>query len=484
MIPEVTQLNQASALIRIPPADGVPISPRVRRIIDSAPLRRLASISQLGMVALVYPGATHSRFEHSLGVYLNALRLLARFTGDASLDPPLDARSADAFVLAALLHEVGHWPFCHPIEDMNLKGIRNHESRVADWIDRSELRHCIEQDWACEVADVIALLEPPQRAGHRPASPPAAIPTLSPNGTTLDFLRSCLSGPLDIDKLDYLQRDSLHSGVPYGRNFDVGRLIDSMCVHPRQGILAIGEKGRTAAEMMVFARYVMFSEVYWHHAVRAATAMLQRAVFLLSDSLELESAIRLNDPQWIARLIEISHTDEATEPLVIGLFGPQRKLYKRVAEFSAVDPIEGELVEVHRQLARRPYWWLVAASERLAADLSRRLGEPIGPTEVLIDAPPVKLEVDINIDVVLRDRDGPSSPYRDHGPAPPTCVELANVSPVARALARQQFDDQVKRVRVYVHPQKRDLITKAIPHRHDWSTILMEVIHHIDNEVV
>ncbi len=484
MIPEVIQLNQASTLVRIPPADGVPISPRVRRIIDSAPLRRLASISQLGMVALVYPGATHSRFEHSLGVYLNSLRLLARFTGDASLDPPLDARSADAFVLAALLHDVGHWPFCHPIEDMKLKGFRAHESRVSDWIDHSELRRCIEEDWSCEVQDVIDLLEPKKGDSNSNAPGDGEIKAASSTGTTQDFLRSCLSGPIDIDKLDYLQRDSLHSGVPYGRNFDVGRLIDSMCVHPSKGILAIGEKGRTAAEMMVFARYVMFSEVYWHHAVRAATAMLQRAVFLLRDQLDLESAIKLDDAQWISRLMQISHSHDETKPLVSGLFGPQRRLYKRVAEFNAVDAIGGERVEVHRQIARRPYWWLVAASERLADHLTEVVGEPIRPTDVLIDAPPVKLEVDINVDVVLRDRSLPPQAGDVKGGVPPTCVELANVSPVARALARQQFDDQVKRVRVFVHPQKRDIMTQAISSSRDWSTILLEVIHRIDNEVV
>ena len=75
-----------------------------------------------------------------------------------------------------------------------------------------------------------------------------------------------LSGPIDIDKMDYLARDSLHAGVPYGRNFDQQRLIGSLCLNEAGDGLAITDKGKTAAEMMVFARYVMFSEVYWHHA--------------------------------------------------------------------------------------------------------------------------------------------------------------------------------------------------------------------------
>ena len=82
---------------------------------------------------------------------------------------------------------------------------------------------------------------------------------------------SILSGPIDIDKMDYLDRDSLHAGVPYGRNFDRNRLIQSLLVNGNGDGLAISSKGKTAAELMVFARYVMFSEVYWHHTVRSAT---------------------------------------------------------------------------------------------------------------------------------------------------------------------------------------------------------------------
>ena len=103
-------------------------------------------------------------------------------------------------------------------------------------------------EWGVKPRDVVALLseKPRDRCGR--------------------LLRSMLSGPIDIDKMDYLDRDSLHAGVPYGRNFDQPRLIGSLCLNEAGDGLAITEKGKTAAEMMVFARYVMFSEVYWHHA--------------------------------------------------------------------------------------------------------------------------------------------------------------------------------------------------------------------------
>ncbi len=101
--------------------------------------------------------------------------------------------------------------------------------------------------------------------------------------------RSILSGPIDIDKMDYLVRDSQHCGVPYGRHFDRNRLMNSLIVNEAGDGLAITSKGRTAAEMMVFSRYVMFTEVYWHHAVRSATTMFARAFFELMPRLNLSS---------------------------------------------------------------------------------------------------------------------------------------------------------------------------------------------------
>jgi HD superfamily phosphohydrolase len=448
MLPEVRALRQTGASIRIPPSDNVPISARVRRVIDTAPLRRLASISQLGMVGLVYPGATHSRLEHSLGVYYHALLILARFSEDPFFSRRVDRTTADAFLLAALIHDVGHWPFCHPIEDMALAQLPEHESRIEYWINNSELEQCLTTDWDCRREDLLMLLQPqacaaPLEPGHQ-------------------LLASMLSGPIDIDKLDYLQRDSLHCGVPYGRNFDADRLIHAMCINPDTMRLAIGEKGRTAAEMMVFARYVMFSEVYWHHTVRAATAMLQRAVFELQKTFDLLESQRWVDAEWI-RAISAAAIGTDVAGLLTGLFGSQRKLYKRAAEFNVTDG-----GGVHRRLARRPYWWLVACSTQLAQQLSQRLKFPIPASEILIDAPPAKLEVDINIDVVSRNG---------------TVRTLGEVSPVASALAEQQFDNHVKRVRVFVPAELRRRLQNVLTPT-DWADELSEAANTIEQTIV
>ena len=452
-LPEIDLLHSAGAgsgsLIRIPPADSVPISGRVRRLLDTAPMRRLAGISQLGMVSLVYPGATHTRFEHTLGVYHNALRFLARFLGDPLVSPGLDQRRCDAFVLAALLHDVGHWPFCHPIEDMQLDQLPRHEQRIGPLIRHGEIAACLDQDWRCEANDVLELL-------IKDDSDPAPSPQ-----EARPFLTSCLSGPIDIDKLDYLQRDSLHCGVEYGRNFDVGRLISSLVIDPSTGRLAVGQKGRTAAEMMVFARYIMFSEVYWHHAVRSATAMLQRSVFLLRNRLDLPQTLKLADAEWIA-LLRRTAAGSLAEPMVEGLFGIRRQLFKRVAEFSVLNG-----APMHRALARRPYWYLVALCEVVAERIGRDGGIAVAPADLLIDAPPVKLEVDINTAVLFDDQ---------------TAATLGDVSPVAAVLAREQFDNFVKRVRVFVRPHLRESLDQRYPSAEHWNDLLSSCLEQAEHQ--
>ena len=256
------------------------------------------------------------------------------------------------------------------------------------------------------------------------------------------ILHSMLSGPIDVDKMDYLARDSLHAGVPYGRNFDQQRLIGSLCLNGAGDGLAITDKGKTAAEMMVFARYVMFSEVYWHHGVRAATAMLQRAFFLLHDRLDLDRLFRLTEAAWIAEIAAsraIRHSPAAE--LLDGLFGPARRLYKRLAHFSFF-----EQPDIYRRLARQPYPWLAACSEHLAALAADGLGQPIAPHEILFDAPPVEREVEFNVEIHFAKDDR----YR----------RLDDVSPVVRTLAKEQFDDYVKQVRLFAHPRVAGMLKR------------------------
>jgi HD superfamily phosphohydrolase len=422
MIPEV---QTSPSIIRISPEVDVPITPRIRRLIDTAAFRRLSRISQLGLVAWVYPGATHTRFEHSLGVYRNAIDFLKQLANDPEAPVVFGDRDASLFVVSALLHDLGHWPFCHAIEDLRLVDFPRHEVLAERLLQHRELASLLRQDWGLEGEDVAQFLNP-----H-----PQAIPS-----STQSILRSMLSGPIDVDKLDYLERDSLHAGVPYGRNFDRNRLVHSLCVDHDRHRLGITDKGRTAAEMMVFSRYVMFSEVYWHHAVRSATAMLQRAVYALREEKEIVHAwLDMDDATMKESLVEHSRGKD-WERCIQGLFGMRRSLYKRVAQFDRlVEP------DLHRALSRRPYPEIIAIGNRLCTAISASLGSAIHSHDVLIDAPPVKLEVQFDLRVRQRDQ---------------TLRELGEVSPVVQALATQQFDDLVKRVRIFVAPERREAIRR------------------------
>jgi len=122
-LPELISFESHAEGVRVPPGVTVPLTPRVRALVDTAEMRRLTRVSQLGLVALVYPGAVHSRFEHSLGVYRLALAFLARLRHDRRFAAAVDEDDAAAFVVAALVHDIGHWPFCHPIEDIGLAAL-------------------------------------------------------------------------------------------------------------------------------------------------------------------------------------------------------------------------------------------------------------------------------------------------------------------------------------------------------------------------
>ncbi len=414
-IPEVAALDARRSMVRIPQEIDVPLTDRVRRIIDTPEFRRLARISQLGLVSLVYPAAIHTRFEHSLGVYRLGLIYLKQLAGDQRFAEVIDPKRAELFIAAALLHDLGHWPFCHPLEDLQLPNLPTHEQFAGRFLLESELADVLRDDWGIEPGDLVALL------------------TEKPRDVASQVLQSMLSGPIDIDKMDYLFRDSLHAGVPYGRHFDQQRLLGSLCLNEAGDGLAISYKGKTAAELMVFARYVMFSEVYWHHGVRAATAMLQRAFHMLHERLDL-NALFLQDEQGMIGELRAAAEGTPGAELLEGLFGPRRRLHKRLAQYSFFQ--ERALYD---RLARRPYPWLVSCAEHFGEVAGEALGRKIAPHEILFDAPPVALEVEFNVEVYFPKEDC----YRP----------LGEVSPVVRTLAKEQFDDYVKRVRVFVDPR-------------------------------
>ncbi|MDO5579572.1 MAG: HD domain-containing protein [Planctomycetia bacterium] len=449
-IPEIAGLDAKKALIRIPPELDVPLTDRVRDLIDTWEFRRLSRICQLGFVPLVYPGARHTRFEHSLGVYRLSLLVLKRLAHDPEFACLVRPEEAEMLICAALLHDIGHFPCCHLIEDIKIPGLPHHEEVASHYIKDGECAAILRTRWNQDPDDILSLLNkqvPERKIGESDTE-------YERRRKVFHLLASILSGPVDIDKMDYLFRDSLGAGVPYGKNFDIDRLIGSLCLNRERDGLALTEKGKTAAEMMVFARYVMFSEVYWHHAVRSATVMFQKAFRILAPSKKeksfVESVLDLSDQAFYEHIrsegmagSEDSGKQQAIR-LLDGIYGKVRKLYKRVRQFSIL-----EEPRLYHKLAGRPYSELVQIADRMI-DLYNEavpLPEKLESGAILIDAPPVDKEVEFKIDVYY--------------PIGKNYRPLSEVSPVVRALAREQFDDYVKRVRIFSSPDCSSRLKKC-----------------------
>ncbi len=412
-ISELSGTGAAIGVVRVPVEQDIPFTRRVQAVVDTAEFQRLRQITQLALTSRVYPGAVHSRFEHALGVYHNALQYLWQLGKDDRFASIVSAHDAEVLIVAALLHDIGHWPFCHPIEDLALQQMPPHECFAAEFLGPdNELTQVLRTQWNIEPQEVLQVL------------------TGVSDNSSLRLRQSILSGPIDIDKMDYLSRDSQHCGVPYGRNFDRQRLISSLILNEAGDGLAITSKGKTAAEMMVFARYVMFSEVYWHHAVRSATTMFARAFYEVHSTLDLTQLFRLTEPEMIRTLCDAA-VGQPAEQLTSGLFGTKRRLHKRLTEYSLFQ--HPDLYHTFRQM---PYDRLVECSNRLAELLSSAIGTQLSPVDVLIDAPPLHREVEFKVDVFYPHENA----YRP----------LRDVSPIVASMSNTDFDDCVKRVRICV----------------------------------
>jgi uncharacterized protein len=352
-------------IIRDPLWNNIRVDNFTMRLLDTAVVQRLRYVRQLGLAYLVYPGATHSRFEHALGTYHLARRTLVLL--QEREESPLDANECAVVLAAALLHDVGHYPFSHALEEI---GAPNHEDLADPLVTTGE------------VAELLV--------SGLGASAPRRVGDLI-RGASNSALQGLISGSLDLDKIDYLKRDALMCGVPYGE-IDVDRLTNSLVLlaDPDSGDSTIGvvEKGLAALESLLFAKYQMYRNVYWHHAVRSATAMYKRLVgdALSAGAIQPGGIIGFTDEGLLDRL-----ADTAPSSLLEAL--RRRRLYKRALEWPAADLPDGagEWVATDRGLA--------VAAENYLAD---RIGVPRGA--LLLDYP-AKTQM-LGLDIPVRRRSG------------------------------------------------------------------------------
>jgi len=374
-------MTGSDKLIRDPLWDTIRLDPTAVRIVDTAEFQRLRYIRQLGLAHLVYPGATHTRFDHALGVY-HLTKTALRHLRERGGVPPEAWEGEELVPYAALLHDIGHYAYSHALEELEAEHVPAHHEDVSRQFFASPALRDALAPLGLTAADGINELI---------------------RGESDIPLRGLVSGSLDLDKMEYLRRDARFCGVPYGE-VDVSRLLQGLQLLQdpvtQRYEVGVHEKAIAALESLLFAKYQMFRNVYWHHAVRSATALYKRIV---EESVRagLIDPAELVGPTDEELLYEIGRRvlDEDTE--VAERIGTRwlpalrhRRLPKRALELTAAD-LSGRQVE---DWAVGDSPWKRAVEDDLAVELG------LEPGEVMIDFP-VKPAM-FQLDVLVERRDG------------------------------------------------------------------------------
>ncbi len=298
--------------IRDPIHGDLQLSDTEKKLLDCANMQNLRRIKQLAMAHLVYPGANHTRLEHSLGT-MHVAGLLC----DSC---KISGEEKEKLRISALLHDVGHICFSHEAESVTKKYLGTHEEIGRKRIESGEIADILNVNWeAREIAEL----------------------------SFSDYLGSIITSDIGADRMDYLMRDSHFTGVAYGI-IDKERII-SKCAFGKENKAGLYFKhgALAAAESLLIARFLMFSTVYMHHTVRIASAMLQKSIQGAIDANEIEPKkfLSLGDEEALSLLSGL----EISKELVLRL--RERRLYKSAftADYSrerhsGLKKIEQELI--------------------------------------------------------------------------------------------------------------------------------------------
>jgi len=453
--------DQDGGYVRVPVWGHIPLSRMARRIIEHPDFVRLQRIRQLGLVHYVFPGATHTRFEHSVGTYHLSNQILHRLVLNpvnwrSPESPKISPEEARLFLAASLLHDIGHYPFAHLVDRLprdrrsgspgssggRRRAFQSHEELVHEYIlgntNDGSIYQILRDEWD---------IREPERVANIIVSP-----------ETAGLPGKMLSGILDPDKMDYLMRDGRACAVPYG-NIDTERLIESFVldVDDTRCRLGITEKGIAPLESLIFAKYMMFRHVYWHHAVRIAVAMFTRFVQdgLDAEVIEPSSFYHLADDALLEKLCGIASRLPSGQ-LMTGL--RDRVLYKRGITLypGSGGPdscITGDEIERMQEL----YWDPRIRKEKelaICAFLNRVEGTGLTGFEVLIDLPRADSVFDIDdlkeLRVLVESPTGELYfvPFEDSG-----------LSQLTADFA-QQFERRGRRVQIVCRPDLRGIVVK------------------------
>jgi uncharacterized protein len=365
----------------------VELDPLALALVAHPAFQRLWRIRQTGFAHLVFPGANHTRLEHSLGVFWVAGAMCDQLG--------LDGEEKATVTAGALLHDLGHGPFSHTLEPTMVEVLgRGHEARSRAAIEGTGALAPGPESDSPPIPEILAshdlsaevvgdLVDPPKRRERHP------------------LWRSILHGPIDADRIDYLQRDAHYTGVAHGA-IDAVRLLATVRAH--RGALVFAEKGRSAVEGFLVGRALMYASVYYHKTVRAAEVMAQAAVERLPRFPERVAPLfDLTDGELLVHLLEAGGRSAS---LARGL--EERRLYKRAHGWRTLSTrLRHRFERLRADPDARRRW------EDTAAD---RLGSP--PGTVLLDLAGLEVRDRGGLDwssVGIRVRDEVQHPFRAGG---------------------------------------------------------------------
>lgn len=264
--------------VRDPLWGDMMFTPQMEAIYKHPQFQKLGRIRQLGPVCLTYPGAVHTRLSHSLGVCEISRKMLISLLRNGCRN--LSKEGINSFLCAALLHDLGHFPYAHSLKDVVS---RTHESLAVEIILNDKDLPKLILNAGADIEKVCSIINSEE--------------IQAPDNETL-FYQHMLSGALDPDKLDYLCRDAYYCGVPYGVQ-DVSYISGHIMAYGNRP--ALSASNAASVEHLLFSKYLMYKNVYWHKATRCATAMVKQAVVcaMRDDVIKEQDLFFLDDDEFV-----------------------------------------------------------------------------------------------------------------------------------------------------------------------------------------
>jgi len=301
-------MNDKTKTIRDPIHGDIKLEGLFLELIEAPEIQRLYHIKQLGFAHLVFPGAHHTRFEHSLGAYYVASRAAETLN--------LDKEEKEIITCASMLHDIGHGPFSHTLEFI----LRN--TLNVDHVDLTEKLILGKYDiFDPEEKEYIGSSSVNDILNKNGIDQKEIISNIRGKTNKKPYLSQLLNSSIDVDQLDYLVRDAYYTGVAYGL-IDTERFLQTLTINNNK--LAVIKKGVGAVENILMARTLMYSSVYFHKTVRIAELMLSKA-FEMIDNLEPFNFFKMTDAELINNLKKMG-----TYQYEIATRLKYRKLFKQV----------------------------------------------------------------------------------------------------------------------------------------------------------